>query len=496
MWFTKLPLLSILIWWPILVAGLLLAVDKFFTARSVKVCAVTAVLIELFLSVVLYWQFDLTNSAMQFREFDTWIPFFNINYSLGIDGISLVLIILTSLTTAVVVLAGFKLIHHHLAQYLAAFLVSEGMIIGVFSAMDSILFYMFWEGMLIPVYLSIGIWGDRNRSQAAIKFFIYTFLGSVLMLVGLIYLHQQTGSFEIRDFYGLTLSRSTELWLFAAFFVAFAVKVPMWPLHTWLPDAHTEAPAGGSVVLAALMLKLGVYGFVRFSMPIVPIANEIMANFMVVLSLIAIVYVGILALKQADMKKLIAYSSIAHMGFAVLGCYMIYNNSDALMSFEGAVVQMIAHAFSTGGMFLAVGILQHKLGSRQIKDFGGVAKTMPVFSFFFILFALSNIGMPGTAGFVGEFMVIVAAFHSSPWVSFLAATTLVIAASYTLWMFNRVFFGAVVSSKVEALRDISCAEIALFSALAIAIFFIGVYPQALLHVLHVPVGQLLSDSLM
>lgn len=496
MWFTKLPLLSVLIWWPIFVAALLLAVDKFCSERSVKVFAVLAVLIELFLSIVLYCQFDIGNSVMQFRELQAWIPFFSINYSLGVDGISLVLIMLTSLTTAVVVLAGFKLIHHHLAQYLAAFLVSEGMIIGVFSAMDSILFYMFWEGMLIPVYLSIGIWGGKNRSQAAIKFFIFTFLGSVLMLIGLIYLHQQTGSFEIRDFYGLTFSRSTELWLFAAFFIAFAVKVPMWPLHTWLPDAHTEAPAGGSVVLAALMLKLGVYGFVRFSMPIVPIANEIMANFMIILSLIAIVYVGILAIKQQDMKKLIAYSSIAHMGFAVLGCYMIYKSSDALMSFEGAVVQMVAHAFSTGGMFLAVGILQHKLGSRQIKDFGGVAKTMPIFSFFFMLFALSNIGMPGTAGFVGEFMVIMAAFHTSPWIALLAASTLVIAASYTLWMYNRVFFGSVVSPKVTALRDISCSEILLFSALSLAILFIGLYPQALLHVLHAPVNQLLSDSLL
>lgn len=500
--FQHLPILSVLIWLPMLAAAGLLIADKLWSENMTKYIAAAVALIELLLCIPLYSHFDVNTHVMQFQEIHQWIPVFNINYALGVDGISLVLIMLTAFTNLIVVLAGFKLIKKNLAQYMAAFLISQGMMVGVFAALDSILFYMFWEAMLIPIYLSIGIWGGENRSYAAIKFFIFTFLGSVLMLVAIVYLHQQTGSFAIERFYNLGLDKNIQLWLFAAFFIAFAVKVPMWPFHTWLPDAHTEAPAGGSVVLAALMLKMGVYGFVRFSMPIAPAANQIMDTFVITLAVIAIVYIGILAIKQQDMKKLIAYSSIAHMGFAILGCYMVYNimhvtgsHEEAYMSFEGAVVQMVSHAFSTGGLFLGIGMLQYKLGSRMIKDYGGIAKTMPVFAAFFMLFALSNVGLPGTSGFVGEFMVIVAAFHANFIVALLAATTLIVSAGYTLWMYKRVFFGEITNPKTAELKDIKLFEVCIFALLAIAILFVGFYPQWLLNILHSSVGHLLTDSL-
>jgi NADH-quinone oxidoreductase subunit M len=496
------PILSFLIFWPIFGAVVILIAGKAYDDKLAKTLAVVVSVIELIVCVPLYQNFDLGSYAMQFQEMLAWIPRYNINYSVGIDGISLALVILSSITTLIVVLGGCKLVHKFVSQYMAAFLVAQGMMVGVFASLDAVLFYVFWEGMLIPIYLSIGIWGGENRSYAAMKFFIYTFLGSVLMLVALLYLHGITGSFKITDFYDLHMSLKTEIWLFLAFFVAFAVKVPMWPFHTWLPDAHTEAPAGGSVVLAALMLKMGVYGFIRFSMPIVSVANQTFATPMIVLSLVAIVYIGILALAQTDMKKLIAYSSIAHMGISVLGCYMVYDimaktgdASHAFMSFEGAVVQMIAHAFSSGAMFLAVGVMYDKVHSRRIKDYGGVAKSMPILAAFFMLFAMSNVGLPGTSGFVGEFMVIVSAMQASFWVAALAATTVVIAAGYTLWMYKRVFFGKVVHQHVADLQDIGMFEIATFSVLAVGVLVLGLYPECLLRVLHASVGHLLTDSL-
>ena len=370
--------------------------------------------------------------------------------------------------------------------------------------MDAILFYVFWEGMLIPMYLSIGMWGSANRSYASIKFFLFTFLGSILMLVALIYLYSQTGSFMIQHFYGLSLDLTTQKWLFFAFLLAFAVKVPMFPVHTWLPDAHTEAPAGGSVVLAALMLKLGVYGFLRFSLPIVPLACEALAWFMIVMSLVAIVYIGIITIVQSDMKKLIAYSSIAHMGFATLGCFMVYDIvkhmhslQDAYMSLEGAMIQMISHAFGSGAMFLGVGLLSDRFynHSRLIKDYGGVANTMPAFAAFFMLFAMSNVGLPGTAGFVGEFMIIMSAFQTHFWVAAFASLTLLLSASYTLWMYKRVFFGPVANQAVAEFQDITWTEYVNYILLAAGVFFVGLYPQPIINVLKVTIGHLLLQSM-
>ncbi|MES2204111.1 MAG: NADH-quinone oxidoreductase subunit M [Pseudomonadota bacterium] len=501
--FENTPLLSILIWWPVLAAIVLLFSAKKIPVSIIKKWTVLASLAELLMCIPLYQHFNVNSYEMQFQESHSWISMFGIRYALGIDGISLALILLTAFTTFVVVIGSCKLVKNNIAQYMAAFLMAQAMMIGVFAALDAILFYVFWEAMLIPMFLSIGIWGDKQRSYAAIKFFIYMFLGSVVMLVAILYLHQITHSFEITKFYDVVLPRHVELWLFAAFFIAFAIKLPLWPLHTWLLDVHTESPAGGSVVLASLMLKIGVYGFIRFSMPILPVANQIMAPYMIALALIAIIYVGIMALVQNDMKKLIAYSSIAHMGFAVLGCFMVYSIIhfshsifEAYMSFEGAVVQMISHAFNTGGLFLAAGMMQYWVGSRNLKDWGGLAKTMPIFAAFFMLFALSNVGLPGTSGFVGEFMVIVAAFHADFCIALFASLTLVIAAAYTLLMVKKIFFGPITNHKVEVLQDIGIHEIFVFGLLSIGIIFIGVYPQWLLEMLHASVGHLLNDSLM
>src|SRR5579883_3444650 len=452
----------------------------------------------------LYLGFDPGRYDMQFLEDHLWIRAYQTHYALGIDGVSLIMVILTNFTGLLVVIAGCHSIKVRVSQYMAAFLTMQGMIVGVFCAMDAILFYVFWEGMLIPMYLSIGMWGSANRSYASIKFFLFTFLGSLLMLIALIYLYNQTGSFMIQNFYGLPLGLRTQVWLFLAFFLAFAVKVPMWPVHTWLPDAHTEAPAGGSVVLAALMLKLGVYGFLRFSMPIVPDACANLAWFMIILSLIAIVYIGLVAIVQTDMKKLIAYSSIAHMGFATLGCFMVYyimkygdTYKDAYMSLEGAVVQMISHAFGSGAMFLGVGMLADRYynHSRMIKDYGGIANKMPVFAAFFMLFAMSNVGLPGTAGFVGEYMVILSAFEGQAWVSLIAALTLILAASYSLWMYKRVFFGPVANEHVEVMEDINWVEKTNYILLAIGVILLGIYPAPILNVLHVTVDHLLKQSL-
>jgi len=500
MWFEN-HILSVLIWFPV-VGAIFALISK--SDKAARLIASIVALINLLLCIPLYLGFDTSSYAMQFQENDLWISAYQIHYALGVDGISLAMIILTNFTGLLVILAGCQAIKVRVAQYMAAFLIMQGMMIGVFAATDAILFYVFWEGMLIPMYLSIGMWGSANRNYAAVKFFLYTFLGSILMLVALLYLYIQTNSFDIQHFYNLQLPMHVQKLLFFAFLLAFAVKVPMWPVHTWLPDAHTEAPAGGSVVLAALMLKLGIYGFLRFSMPIVPEACEYMAWTMIILSLIAVIYIGLVAIVQTDMKKLIAYSSISHMGFATLGCFMMYeiirhmaSQQDAYMSLEGAVIQMISHAFGSGAMFLGVGILADRLAShsRLIKDYKGVAASMPVFAAFFMLFAMSNVGLPGTAGFVGEFMVIMSAFQAHFWVALVAALTLILASAYTLWMYKRVFFGTVASQEVAHMRDLNWLETTNYILLAIGVFFIGLYPAPVLNVLHATIGHILSMSM-
>lgn len=502
--FTQLPLLSIVIWLPLIGAFLVLCSGSDKNANTARGIAVMITVINLLLSIPLVLGFDAGRYEMQFLEDHLWINAYQIHYALGVDGISLIMVILTNFTGLLVVIAGCHSIKTKVAQYMAAFLTMQGMIVGVFCAMDAILFYVFWEGMLIPMYLSIGIWGSANRSYASIKFFLFTFLGSILMLVALIYLYNQTGSFMIQNWYGLPLSLTVQKWVFLAFLLAFAVKIPMFPVHTWLPDAHTEAPAGGSVVLAALMLKLGVYGFLRFSMPITPLACEKLAWLMIVLSLIAIIYIGLIAIVQSDMKKLIAYSSIAHMGFASLGCFMVYDIvrhmhslQDAYMSLEGAVIQMVAHAFGSGAMFLGVGLLAERYynHSRLIRDYGGVANTMPIFAAFFMLFAMSNVGLPGTAGFVGEFMVIMSAFQTHFWIAFCASMTLLLSCSYTLWMYKRVFFGPVGNQYVGNFTDINWTEKLNFILLAIGVFYVGLYPQPIVNLLKVTIGHLLLQSI-
>jgi NADH-quinone oxidoreductase subunit M len=495
-------LLSLLIWLPILGALLILLIGGNKNANYARGIALATAVISLGLCIPLWFQFDANTYNMQFVENWSWIKAYHIRYHLGVDGISMSLVVLTTLTTLVVILASWHAIKTMIWQYMAAFLIMQGMMVGMFCALDSILFYVFWEGMLIPIYISIGVWGSANRSYASIKFFLFTFAGSAMMLVALLYLYVHSGTFYILDYYPLHLTLSQQIWIFIAFLLAFSVKIPMWPVHTWLPDAHTEAPAGGSVVLAALMLKMGVYGILRFSMPITPDASHALYWLMIVLSLIAIVYIGLIAIVQVDMKKLIAYSSIAHMGFATLGCFMVYeifrhtgNSNDAYMSLEGGMTQMISHAFSTGAMFVAIGILYDRVHSRQIKDFGGVATTMPIFAALFMLFAMANVGLPGTSGFVGEFMVILSGFKANFWIAFLAATSLIWAAAYTLWMYKRVFFGPVVSDSVAALTDVRGFDLIAMGILAIVVLFLGVYPDALLHVLHATIGHLLAISL-
>lgn len=500
--FNHIPLLSLMIWTPLLGAIITLFIGKNGHDDRARWAALITALIGLAYCVPAYIGFNNADYHMQFQEHLPWITDYGIYYSLGVDGISLPLIFLTSITTLIVVLAGWQTITFRVGQYMASFLVMSSMVIGVFASLDSVLFYIFWEGMLIPMYLNIGIWGSENRSYASMKFFLYTFFGSALLLVVILYLRIQAHSFAIADFYPLKLGIHAQIIVFLGFLLAFAVKVPMWPVHTWLPDAHTEAPAGGSVVLAALMLKLGGYGFLRFSLPIVPDACRMLDTFMIVLSLIAIVYIGLVAIAQVDMKKLIAYSSVAHMGFVTLGSFMIFkivqatgDVSEAYMGLEGAMVQMIAHAFGSGAMFLGVGVLYHRLHSRLIKDFGGVASSMPVFATLFMIFAMSNVGLPGTAGFVGEFMVILSSFQASFWVAFFAAMTLVLGASYTLWMYKRVFFGAPANTKIENLTDINGMEKLYLMILAAGVLLIGVYPLPLLNMLHATVGHLLQVSL-
>lgn len=496
------PLLSLFIWLPVIGGIVVLFTGGDKNAARARYIALFFALINVALCIPLYLHFDFNTYTMQFQENVAWIPAYGIRYALGVDGISVPLIMLTVFTTLLVVLASWETVHKKVAQYLATFLIMQGMVIGVFASLDSMLFYIFWEGMLIPMYLSIGIWGSENRSYAAIKFFLFTFLGSALMLVAFLYLRIQVHSFAILDFYKAPLSMSVQILIFLAFLLAFAVKVPMWPVHTWLPDAHTEAPAGGSVILAALMLKMGAYGFLRFSLPITPDASHSLAWLMIILSLIAIVYIGFIAIAQTDMKKLIAYSSVAHMGFVTLGLFIIYiivdkthDMQDAVMSLDGALIQMIAHAFGSGAMFLSFGMLYERLHTRLISHFGGIAKPMPVFAAFFMLFALSNVGMPGTSGFVGEFLIIISSFKASIWVALFAATTLVIGAAYTLWMYKRVFYGHIENEGVAMLKDANGLEILIFILTAAPVLFIGLYPAPLLHIFHSTVGHLLEISM-
>ena len=494
------PFLSLAIWAPILGGLLTLVASKDEQAGSARLIALITSVITLLLTIPLYTGFDVSTHEMQFVEKSAWIPAFNIHYHLGVDGISMPLILLTAFTTVLVVIAGWEVIQYKVAQYMAAFLIMDGLMIGVFAALDSILFYVFWEAMLIPMFLIIGIWGGERRVYATIKFFLYTFLGSVFMLVALIYMYNQSDSFGILDFHGLQLGLTEQLLIFIAFLLAFAVKVPMWPVHTWLPDAHVEAPTGGSVILAAIMLKMGTYGFVRFSLPITPDASHTLDWLMILLSLIAVVYIAFVALVQKDMKKLIAYSSISHMGFVTLGFFIIFSiveNSGsvrgAAMGIEGALVQMISHGFISGAMFLCIGVMYDRMHSRQISDYGGVANTMPVFASFMVLFAMANAGLPGTSGFVGEFLVILSAFKANFWIAFFAATTLIFGAAYTLWMIKRVVFGEVANDKVAALKDINNREFFILGVLAIAVLWLGLWPAPLLEVMHATVDHLVQQ---
>jgi NADH-quinone oxidoreductase subunit M len=485
--FAGLSLLSLVIWVPIAAGVAVLATGSDRNAGLARVLALIGALAGFALSLPLYTQFDTLQAGMQFVEISPWIETFKVTYHLGVDGISVLFILLTSFTTVLVVIAGWKVIEKRVAQYMAAFLFMSGLMNGVFAALDSILFYVFWEAMLIPMFLIVGIWGGPNRVYAAVKFFLYTLLGSLLMLVAFIYLYTKGGTFEILDFHRLPLTLNEQIFIFFAFFMAFAVKVPMWPVHTWLPDAHVEAPTGGSVVLAAIMLKLGAYGFLRFSLPIVPDASHALSGFMITLSLIAVVYIGLVALAQSDMKKLIAYSSISHMGFVTLG-FFIFN----AYGVEGALVQMISHGFISAALFLCVGVLYDRMHSRMIADYGGVANRMPIFSAFFVLFAMANSGLPATSGFVGEFMVIMGAIKANFWYAFLAAATLIFGAAYTLWMVKRVIFGAVANDHVEHLKDITPREFLVLGLLAVAVLGMGLYPLPFTEVMHHSVNNLLS----
>ncbi len=482
-------LLSLCIWLPIVGGIAVLATGGDERAPLARQLALAVSILAFLATLPLYTGFNTGTHAMQFVEGPyIWIRAFDINYTLGIDGISLLMILLTSFTNVLVMIAAWQVIEKKVAQYLAAFLIMEGLMIGVFSALDAIVFYVFWEAMLVPMFLIIGLWGGPNRVYAAVKFFLYTFIGSVLMLVAFIYLYFQAGTFDILAFHNLKIGLTAQILIFFAFFAAFAVKVPMWPVHTWLPDAHVEAPTGGSVVLAAIMLKMGAYGFLRFSLPIVPDASHHLAWFMIALSLVAVVYIGLVTLVQEDMKKLIAYSSIAHMGFVTLG-FFIFN----AQGIEGGIVQMVSHGFVSGALFLCVGVMYDRLHSRMIKDYGGVANKMPIFASFMMLFALANAGLPGTSGFVGEFLVILGAFEANFWYAFAAATTLIIGAAYTLWMYKRVIFGAMANDHVAGLTDATPREIVFLAALAVAVLVMGLWPYPFLDVIHASVEHLLQQ---
>ena len=482
--------LSVAIWLPIIGGIAVLMTGGDSNAHWARRLSLLFSLAAFAATVPLYYGFDPHTAGMQFVENHAWIPAFHIDYHIGIDGISLPLVLLTSFTTVIVVVAGWEVIQTRVAQYMAAFLVMEGLMIGVFSSMDAILFYVFWEAMLIPMFVIIGIWGGPNRVYATVKFFLYTLLGSVLMLVALLYLYFKSGSsFDIQSFYSIKLTMTEQVFIFFAFLLAFAVKVPMWPVHTWLPDAHVEAPTGGSVVLAAIMLKMGAYGFLRFTLPILPDASHALAGLMVALSLIAIVYISLVALVQEDMKKLIAYSSIAHMGFVTLG-FFIFN----VQGMEGGLVEMISHGFVSGALFLCVGVLYDRMHTRQIRDYGGVAARMPVFASLMMLFVMANVGLPGTSGFVGEFLVILGSFQVNGWYAALAATILITGAAYTLWLYKRVIFGNIVSNHVAALRDINVREFSFLALLAVSVLVMGLWPRPFLEVMHVSVNHLLVEA--
>jgi NADH-quinone oxidoreductase subunit M len=492
-------LLSWLIWLPI-GGGLLTLLVGDSRARAARWCALVVSLATLALCVPLWQGFHAGTSEFQFTERLPWIASFHAEYFLGVDGISMPLIILTAFMTVPVVIAGWSVIEKRPAQYFAAFLILEGLMIGVFAALDSLLFYFYWEAMLIPMFLIIGIWGGPRRVYATLKFFLYTFLGSVLMLVALVYLYLKAGNYSLAAFQSLPLSLFEQRWIFLAFLLAFAVKVPMWPVHTWLPDAHVEAPTGGSVILAAVMLKMGGYGMLRFSLPVTPDASRELAWLVVALSLIAVVYIGFVALVQTDMKKLIAYSSIAHMGFVTLGAFLVFGIQSATGSLAGAVggldgamVQMLSHGLISGALFLCIGVLYDRMHSREISSYGGVINVMPVFGAFFVFFGLANSGLPGTSGFVGEFLVILAAFKASFWWAFLAALTLILGAAYTLWLVKRVVFGPVANDKVAALTDLNGREAVVLGVLAVAVLAMGLWPAPVLQVMESSVHHLVEQ---
>ena len=481
-------LLSLAIWTPIIFGVGLLALGREDQARAVRWIALVGAVASFLVTLLLYDRFSLGTSAMQFVEKGPWVERFHMNYHLGVDGISLWFVLLTAFINVVVIIASWETITTRVNQYMASFLILSGLMIGVFSALDGMLFYVFFEATLIPMYLIIGIWGGPNKIYAAFKFFLYTLLGSLLMLVALIFLYNKSGgSFDILAWHQLPLSRTAQTLLFFSFFAAFAVKVPMFPVHTWLPDVHVEAPTGGSAVLAAIMLKLGAYGFLRFSMPIAPDASREWAWLMIALSLIAVIYVGLVALVQTDMKKLVAYSSVAHMGFVTLG-FFLFND----LGVSGGIVQMIAHGFVSAAMFLCIGVLYDRVHSREIASYGGVVNTMPRFAAFALLFAMANCGLPATAGFVGEWMVILAAVKANFWIGLAAATALISGAAYTLWMYKRVYLGPVVNEDVKTLRDINSREFLMLALLAIAVLYMGVYPKPFTDVMNVSVADLLK----
>ena len=491
-------LLSILIWLPIL-GGVVVLLAGEQRPSAAKALALLISGATFLLGLPLFFAFDTSTAAMQFVEYRPWIETFNIHYKLGVDGFSAPLILLTMLFGVLVVIAGWRSIQKNVSQYMALFLIMEGLMIGVFAALDALLFYVFFEAMLIPMFLVIGVWGGPRRVYATIKFFLYTFFGSVFMLVALIYMYLESGSFSILDFHLLPLGMTEQILIFVAFLMAFAVKVPMWPVHTWLPDAHVEAPTGGSVILAAIMLKIGGYGFLRFSLPISPDASNHLDWLIITMSLIAVVYIGFVALVQQDMKKLIAYSSISHMGFVTLGMFIafaVFQNTEsgrgAALGVEGAMVQMISHGFVSGALFLCVGVLYDRVHSRMIKDYGGVAHKMPWFAALAVLFFMANSGLPGTSGFVGEFMVILAAFQADFWYAFLAGLTLILGAAYSLWLVKRVIFGDVANNEVGKLEDINAREALVLGTIAAAVLLVGLWPAPLVDLMHESVNGLLQ----
>jgi len=494
-------LLSILIWLPIAGGFAVLALGT-HRAKEARWLALAVAVATFIVSIPLLTGYDAAAGTMQFIEQHRWIAAINANYHLGVDGISVALIVLTTFVTVLVILGAWDSVHDKVNQYLAAFLVLEGLMVGVFCALDALLFYVFFEGMLIPMFIIIGIWGGPRRVYATLKFFLYTFFGSIFMLVGLIWLYMQSNSWELSQLAALKLTLTQQSWLFFAFLVAFAVKVPMWPVHTWLPDAHVEAPTGGSVILAAIMLKIGGYGFLRFSLPITPDASQHFAWLLIALSLIAVIYIGFVALVQEDMKKLIAYSSVSHMGFVTLGIFIalalvrVSGNKDAAyLGVSGAMVQMISHGFVSGAMFSCIGVIYDRMHTRMIKDYGGVVNTMPWYAAFVVFFAMANCGLPGTSGFVGEFMVILASFQSNFWIAALAAFTLIIGAAYTLWLVKRVIWGEVTNDHVAKLKDIDAREALVLGAFAAMTLLFGIWPEPLTHLMDASVKHIVDQLL-